>query len=119
MWHHLSSLCSYKTPLPHVAGVTVNLTRDEDEDEEISTEVVAPFWPSKREQGWWVLVGEQEKNHLVSIKRVQFTNGTQLALNWQVDDAKPNETRKYMLYLVSDCYTGCDQEYEFELLFKY
>merc|ERR1712018_908015 len=94
-------------------NVKVALSRDE-EDSDITTEVVAPFWPAKREQGWWVLVGNMENNHLVCIKRVQFQKQTNISLNWQVDDNKGPESRKYTLYLVSDCYTGCDQEYEFE-----
>ena len=102
---------------PYVAGIAVQLSRDEEDEDDIVTKVEAPFWPGDKEQGWWLLVGNPDNNHLVSIKRVNFQRQTQLSLNWQIDDAAPGETRKYQLYFICDTYTGCDQEYEFELNF--
>ena len=102
---------------PYVAGIAVQLSRDEEDEEDIVTKVEAPFWPGDKEQGWWLLVGNTESNHLVSIKRINFIKGSQAELNWQVDDAKAGDVRKYTLYFICDSYTGCDQEYEFELKF--
>ncbi|CAF0874013.1 unnamed protein product, partial [Didymodactylos carnosus] len=32
--------------------------------------VIAPFFPQKREEGWWLVIGELKSNSLVSIKRL-------------------------------------------------
>lgn len=35
--------------------------------------VIAPFFPQKREEGWWLVIGEQKTNRFVAILiRVSF-----------------------------------------------
>merc|ERR1711972_401164 len=48
---------------PYVAGIAVQLSRDEEDEEDIVTKVEAPFWPGDKEQGWWLLVGNTDSNH--------------------------------------------------------
>lgn len=44
--------------------LTVSLARDEDGEDEDHT-VVAPFYPGKKTENWWVVVGEAEKSKTV------------------------------------------------------
>ncbi|KOB68346.1 Pre-mRNA-splicing helicase BRR2 [Operophtera brumata] len=48
--------------------VEVVLEREDD----IVGPVIAPFFPQKREEGWWVVIGDPKNNSLLSIKRVSL-----------------------------------------------
>ena len=94
----------------------VDLQRaDEDEEEEVG-DVVAPFFPEKRVEGWWVVVGDAAKNTLLSIKRVTLRQKARVKLDFTAPDT-PGE-HKYTLYLMSDSYAGCDQDPELVLQVK-
>jgi pre-mRNA-splicing helicase BRR2 len=44
--------------------VKVQLRRDDDDETQIGP-VIAPFFPTRKEEGWWVVVGEPSSNKLV------------------------------------------------------
>uniref|UniRef100_A0A8C5MHM6 U5 small nuclear ribonucleoprotein 200 kDa helicase n=1 Tax=Leptobrachium leishanense TaxID=445787 RepID=A0A8C5MHM6_9ANUR len=46
--------------------VLVQLEREE----EVTGPVIAPLFPQKREEGWWVVIGDAKSNSLISIKRL-------------------------------------------------
>ncbi|RCH95561.1 DEIH-box ATPase, partial [Rhizopus azygosporus] len=52
-----------------IVNVKVQLEREADEDEEIGP-VIAPFYPKKKDEGWWIIVGDPETKTLLAIKRV-------------------------------------------------
>eukprot|EP00047_Mylnosiga_fluctuans_P022270 m.116969 g.116969 ORF g.116969 m.116969 type:complete len:2124 (+) comp9197_c0_seq4:160-6531(+) len=88
--------------------VAVNVTLQRGSDE--STAVVAPFYPSRREEGWWLVVGQVDSSNLLAIKRVQ--QQAQSA-SYRLEFAAPDAgAHAYKLYLMSDAYMGCDQEYD-------
>ena len=58
---HKDSL-SYGSPV----NVEVRLERED----EVTGPVIAPFFPTKREEGWWVVIGDPKANSLLSIKRL-------------------------------------------------
>ena len=37
---------------------------------QVTGPVIAPFFPTKREEGWWVIIGDSKTNSLLSIKRL-------------------------------------------------
>ena len=76
--------------------------------------VHAPFFPQERFEEWWLVVGEQQSNTLVSIKRLALTKRTQTAQLDFVLPAQPG-VHEYTIMLMSDSYLGCDQEYHFTL----
>lgn len=39
-------------------------------EDELAGPVIAPFFPQKREEGWWVVIGDPKTNSLLSIKRL-------------------------------------------------
>ncbi len=88
--------------------VDVRLERED----EVTGPVVAPFFPTKREEGWWVVIGDHRSNTLLSIKRLTL----QQRAKFRLDFVAPREgSYSYTLYFMSDSYLGCDQEYKFKV----
>ncbi|CAH0730140.1 unnamed protein product, partial [Brenthis ino] len=88
--------------------VEVSLERED----EIVGPVIAPFFPQKREEGWWVVIGDPKTNTLLSIKRVSLGRSAKVRLDF-VCGSPGRHT--YTLYFMSDAYLGADQEYKFNV----
>lgn len=43
-------------------GSAVNVVVDLDREDEQPGPVIAPFFPQKREEGWWLVVGDTKNN---------------------------------------------------------
>lgn len=69
--------------------------------------------PQKREEGWWVVIGDPKTNALLSIKRLTLQQKAKVKLDFVAP--KPNGDYEYTLYFMSDAYLGCDQEYKFKI----
>ncbi|KRT82021.1 helicase, partial [Oryctes borbonicus] len=52
------------------SGSSVQVAVQLEREDEISGPVIAPFFPQKREEGWWVVIGDPKSNSLLSIKRL-------------------------------------------------
>merc|ERR1719246_430880 len=94
----------------------IDLTYEvEDADEVASGDTVTVLVQLQREgeeEGWWLVVGDVAANSLLCIKRVSL----QLKANVKLDFTAPEPGEyAYKLYLMSDSYLGCDQEYELKL----
>jgi pre-mRNA-splicing helicase BRR2 len=94
-------------------NVTVQVTLERDMTNlpsEVGS-VHAPRFPKPKEEGWWLVIGDSSTNQLLAIKRVALQKRARVKLEFS---APPEAGRKnYMIYLMSDSYLGCDQEYEF------
>lgn len=88
--------------------VVVTLERED----ELSGPVIAPFFPQKREEGWWVVVGDPKSNSLISIKRLTLQQKAKVKLDFIPPSAGQHS---YTLYFMSDAFMGCDQEYKLEI----
>ena len=44
--------------------------------------VIAPYFPTKREEGWWVIIGEPKTNTLLSIKRLTLQQKAKFKLDF-------------------------------------
>ncbi|KAH7137213.1 Sec63 Brl domain-containing protein [Dactylonectria estremocensis] len=84
---------------------------EEDEGEHDST-VHAPFYPTKKMENWWLVVGDEKTKNLLAIKRV--TIGRELNVRLEYTVQAPGE-HNLKLYLMSDSYVGVDQEREFSV----
>ncbi|KAA3670074.1 uncharacterized protein DEA37_0002616 [Paragonimus westermani] len=64
-----------------------------------------------REEGWWLVIGEQKTNSLVAIKRLFVSQSMKVRL----DLTAPTHSgrHEFTLFFMSDAYMGCDQEYKF------
>lgn len=94
------------------SGSSVNVVVSLEREDEVTGPVVAPFFPQKREEGWWVVIGDPKANSLLSIKRLTLQQKAKIKL----DFVAPNPGHhSYTLYFMSDAYLGCDQEYKFSI----
>ena len=94
------------------SGGQVTITVDLEREDEIVGHVIAPFFPVKREEGWWVVIGDPKSNTLTSIKRITLYQKATVKLEFQAPDPGHHE---YVLFFMCDSYMGCDQEYTFKL----
>ncbi|CAH2236768.1 jg14260 [Pararge aegeria aegeria] len=67
---------------------------------------------AKREEGWWVVIGDPKSNTLLSIKRVSLGRSAKVRLDFVC--GAPGR-HNYTLYFMSDAYLGADQEYKFNV----
>lgn len=82
----------------------------EDEDQEPDTTVHAPFYPARKTENWWLVVGEESTKNLLAIKRVTIGRQLNIKLEFVVPSAG---THRLKLFLMSDSYVGVDQDPEF------
>ncbi len=92
---------------------------DEEEEDQDSRaalgRVVCPRFPGgeNKREGWWVLVGDPNTNSLLTIKRISLLRDSKVKLEFTAPEL-PGDYN-LLLYVMCDCYLGCDQEYEFNL----
>lgn len=94
------------------SGSSVNVVVQLEREDEVTGPVIAPFYPQKREEGWWVVIGDPKSNSLLSIKRLTLQQKAKVKLDF-VAPSPGHHT--YTLYFMSDAYLGCDQEYKFSI----
>lgn len=87
-------------------NISVNITRQLDEDEQPNLEVHAPFYPGVKVENWWVVVGEEKTRNLLAIKRV--TVQKELKTRLEVVCSEMGK-RELTVFLMSDSYVGVDQ----------
>eukprot|EP00455_Lapot_gusevi_P039579 TRINITY_DN443_c0_g2_i2.p1 TRINITY_DN443_c0_g2~~TRINITY_DN443_c0_g2_i2.p1 ORF type:complete len:1189 (+),score=464.92 TRINITY_DN443_c0_g2_i2:195-3569(+) len=93
------------------ATVQVHLERDLEEEEMAAAQrVFAQRYPKEKVEGWWLVLGDSKTNQLLSIKRV-VVNRKEMDINLEFEATTAGK-QNLMLYLMSDSYAGCDQEYE-------
>eukprot|EP00798_Chlamydomonas_sp_ICE-L_P019204 gene19204-25822_t len=75
--------------------------------------VTAPRFPARKEEAWWLVVGDSKNNTLLAIKRVTLQKAAKVKLDFVAPAAvgQHNLTLSFMC----DSYLGCDQEYEVDL----
>jgi pre-mRNA-splicing helicase BRR2 len=72
--------------------------------------VYSSHFPKQRTEGWWVVIGDVAKNVLLGIKRVSFSKQSSIQVTFDAPSA-PGQ-HELSIYLMSDSYIGCDQEYQ-------
>ena len=86
--------------------IIVDLERD---GGEAPGAVKAPYYPKRKDEGWWLVVGDPKANSLVSIKRVSLQARSKIKLEFVAPEPGSYD---YTLFFMSDSFLGCDQEYE-------
>ena len=98
-------------------GVTVTLQRDidEEDEEEMASlgKVVSARYPHAKQEAWWLMVGDTNTNSMLTIKRITVGAASRVKLSFDAPEL-PGDY-KLTLYLCSDSYVGCDQEYDLPL----
>ncbi|ELR10490.1 DEIH-box ATPase [Pseudogymnoascus destructans] len=93
--------------------IEVKIEREVDEDDEsaeVDTTVHAPFYPLKKMENWWLVVGEESTKTLLAIKRITIGKKLNLRLEYTVPTAGKHDLK---LFLMSDSYVGVDQDPSF------
>ena len=85
---------------------------DEDESADVDTTVHAPFYPVKKMENWWLVVGDEKSKGLLAIKRVTISRSLNVRLEYIVPTPGKHELK---LFLMSDSYIGVDQDPSFEV----
>jgi len=100
-----------------VAGepVLMIVTLEREGDQE-PTPVMAPNYPGRRDENWWLVIGDVNSNQLLAVKRIALQKTATAKLQF----AAPEEPQdmNLTLFLMCDSYLGCDQEFEFTLSVK-
>lgn len=97
------------------AYIKVKIVREVDEEDEIAevdTTVHAPFYPVKKMENWWLVVGEESTKSLLAIKRITIGRALNLRLEYTVPTPGEHELK---LSLMSDSYVGVDQDPSFSV----
>ena len=94
------------------AYLKIQIAREMEDDEEPDTSVHAPFYPNKKMENWWLVVGDEKTKTLLAIKRV--TIGRKLDLRLEYVVPTPGE-HELTLYLMCDSYVGVDQAPTFNI----
>ena len=95
------------------AYLKIRIEREVEEDEEFDPTVHAPFYPGKKSENWWLVVGEESSKMLLAIKRV--TVGRELNVKLEFTVPTPGK-HNLKLFLMSDSYVGVDQEPTFSVM---
>merc|ERR1711871_219519 len=94
-------------------SVVVQLQReiDEDDEEDVSlSRVVSSRYAESKMEGWWLVIGDSNSNSLLAVKRMTLERKAGVKLDFIAPDDPGDYT--FRLFLLSDSYLGCDQEYE-------
>lgn len=91
--------------------LAVQLERDLDEGEKLAP-VHAPLYPLSKTEGWWLLLGNTERNEVYSIKKVTI-NKPAVTVVLDVDVPASARELDVTLSLMSDSYIEADREVEF------
>lgn len=99
---------------PSYINIRISREVDEEErDDDIDTTVHAPFYPNKKMENWWLVVGEESSKLLFAIKRVTIGRKLNLKLEYTVPSAGEHNLK---LFLMSDSYVGIDQDPSFSVV---
>ncbi|KAK3330391.1 Sec63 Brl domain-containing protein [Apodospora peruviana] len=90
----------------------INIEREVEEDEEFDPTVHAPFYPGKKTENWWLVVGEESTKTLLAIKRITIGRKLNLRLEFTVPTVGDHDLK---LMLMSDSYMGVDQDPTFSV----
>ena len=93
--------------------LTATLSRDMDDDEDADPTAVAPFFPSAKLVGWWLIVGDPGTRSLLGIKRVTISRTLDVRLEFSLP---PGIHSRLKLYLMCDSYVGADRELDIPTL---
>lgn len=92
--------------------LNITIEREVDEDEEFDPTVHAPFYPVKKLENWWLVVGDESTKTLLAIKRVTIGRSLKSKLEFTVPTPGQHDLK---LFLMSDSYVGVDQEPSFSV----
>eukprot|EP01006_Ploeotia_vitrea_P052019 TRINITY_DN67631_c1_g1_i1.p1 TRINITY_DN67631_c1_g1~~TRINITY_DN67631_c1_g1_i1.p1 ORF type:complete len:158 (+),score=47.22 TRINITY_DN67631_c1_g1_i1:41-475(+) len=87
--------------------------------------IYAPRFSKPKDESWWVVIGDPQRNELLAVKRLNFKKrtSTKLVFDWDEEtfgegnDPDTPDGYTFHFYLVCDSYIGLDQELAFTIKF--
>ncbi|KAB0798855.1 hypothetical protein PPYR_06735 [Photinus pyralis] len=76
--------------------------------------VHAPRFPKKKDEGWFICVGDSKYDYLLQIKRVTVVRQTNCSMMITAPSAPGNYV--FTIFIVSDSYLGLDQQYNIPVI---
>jgi len=74
--------------------------------------IYAPKFPKRKEEAWWVILGDPNNRELLGLRRLALGKSTVTSLTFDAP-TQPGEYT-YYIYFMSDSYLGLDQQYKFK-----
>ncbi|KAH9247473.1 hypothetical protein BASA83_008637 [Batrachochytrium salamandrivorans] len=109
---------SVKASQGDTVSVRIILEREVDENDDEGAgdvgPVIAPFYPQKKDEGWWVVIGDAADRTLLAIKRTTLQKRAQVKLDFSAPETKLGNV-ELKIYVMCDSYMGVDQEFDFNL----
>ncbi|KAL0479779.1 hypothetical protein AKO1_000720, partial [Acrasis kona] len=97
-------------PIDKVMNITIHMVDERLKDRrQRQRSAYVPKFTKQKDEGWWLVVGDEAKNELMAIKRIRLMRNTQTTL--VIPEVKKGTVLR--CYLMSDCYLGLDQQVEF------
>lgn len=82
--------------------------KQQEKEDSIKRYVHAPHFPEKREESWWIVIGEPTKYELVGVQKVgAFSKQSEGKIKFLAPD-KPG-VYNFVVHLMCDGYLGCDK----------
>jgi len=75
-----------------------------------STGAFTPRFPKRKDEGYWLFVGNTNTGELLALRRVNFAD-KKLVTSLSFEVPKKEDEYQFCLYVISDCYLGLDQQY--------
>jgi pre-mRNA-splicing helicase BRR2 len=94
-------------------AVSLAVTLEREGEGEVGP-VPAPRFPGRKDENWWLVVGDPGSNALLAIKRVALQRRARAKLDFVAPPGGAGPT-ELTLFLMCDSYLGCDQEFQFAL----
>eukprot|EP00172_Hildenbrandia_rubra_P001427 Plantae.Rhodophyta-Hildenbrandia_rubra.ctg19755.p1 GENE.Plantae.Rhodophyta-Hildenbrandia_rubra.ctg19755~~Plantae.Rhodophyta-Hildenbrandia_rubra.ctg19755.p1 ORF type:complete len:1383 (+),score=291.93 Plantae.Rhodophyta-Hildenbrandia_rubra.ctg19755:620-4768(+) len=104
-----------------VVRVKIEREIDDEEEEEqgggngqnVVPQVLCPRFGERKEEGWWIVVGDLKSNTLMGVRRLKLKQSANVKMQFEC----PEEIgmHKLQVILVSDSYMECDQEETVEI----
>merc|ERR1711879_591193 len=106
--------------------ITVQVEREamDEDEEEIDVHkaikipmVHCPLYPKEKVETWFLVIGDPKNNKLLRVKRFYMQR---LLVSFKLTFEAPSKVGdyQYTLYLMSDSYIGCDQEFKINFTVK-
>eukprot|EP01054_Gregarina_sp_Poly1_P009530 Gregarina_sp_Poly_1__9529@NODE_59_length_17172_cov_76_315580_g50_i0_p1_GENE_NODE_59_length_17172_cov_76_315580_g50_i0NODE_59_length_17172_cov_76_315580_g50_i0_p1_ORF_typecomplete_len2257_score414_55Sec63/PF02889_16/6_8e81Sec63/PF02889_16/1_2e62DEAD/PF00270_29/3_1e03DEAD/PF00270_29/1_6e26DEAD/PF00270_29/6_6e15DEAD/PF00270_29/1_7e03Helicase_C/PF00271_31/1_1e16Helicase_C/PF00271_31/0_00051Helicase_PWI/PF18149_1/2_9e23ResIII/PF04851_15/1_9e14ResIII/PF04851_15/1_9e03ResIII/PF04851_15/0_15Flavi_DEAD/P len=114
-------------------SLVLQISRDFDDEEKPTVpKVSAPLFPVEKSEQWWIAVGCLQTNKVLAIRRIAINKPVQQVVmsldltgisktkteagkTETEEKAPPKQTNELSIFLMSDSYIGCDQEFKFSL----
>lgn len=92
----------------------VALTRNNVAEGKKAEPVHSPLLPVEKEEGWWVMLVEVSRNHLVTVEKI---TSQEREVKHELKFLAPPQhgTFQFKVFVISDSYLGLDKEIPFEM----